>query len=103
MKTIFVHHVFFWLRDPNNEQDKKDLIAGLNKIACLPVIRSFHIGQPAATNREVIDTSYSLSWLLIFDNKEDQELYQNDPLHLQFVTTCSHLWKKVVVYDSVDL
>jgi hypothetical protein len=39
-----------------------------------------HIGVPAATNRDVIDSSYSVSWMLVFDNLEDEEVYQNHPV-----------------------
>jgi hypothetical protein len=62
----------------------------------------FHIGRPAATKREVIDSGYSLSWLTIFENAKDQDDYQIDPIHLKFVEECASLWSRVVVYDSVD-
>jgi len=65
-------------------------------------IRRFHIGKPAGTSREVIDASYSASWCLTFDSAADQDSYQVDPIHLKFVEECKNLWKKVVVYDSVD-
>ncbi|HEY6975976.1 MAG TPA: Dabb family protein, partial [Chitinophagaceae bacterium] len=62
----------------------------------------FHIGIPAPTNRAVIENTYSVSWFLLFENKEDQDSYQVDPIHLNFVKDCSHLWSKVVVYDTID-
>jgi hypothetical protein len=99
----FIHHVYFWLHHPENETDKKDLIEGLKKLSKVVVIRSFHIGEPAATRREVIDSSYSISWLLYFDNAADQDSYQTDPIHLKFVDECKHLWKKVTVYDTQDV
>jgi hypothetical protein len=40
---------------------------------------------------------------MFFDNLEDQEAYQNDPIHKEFIEDCSHLWEKVVVYDVQDL
>jgi hypothetical protein len=49
----------------------------------------------------VIDTTYQFSWLAIFPTKEAQDAYQVDPIHLEFVDTCKHLWKKVSVLDSV--
>lgn len=98
-KNIFVHHVYFWLHNP---EDKDKLIAGLQKLSSVQTIKTFHIGRPAATSREVIDSSYAISWLVIFDNKEDQDSYQSDPIHLKFVDECAHLWNRVVVYDSVD-
>jgi hypothetical protein len=102
MKNIFVHHVYFWLRDAGNAEDLDKLVAGLKKLSAVKTIRQFHIGKPASTSREVIDGSYSISWLVLFDNKADQDSYQTDSIHLKFVEECSPLWQKVVVYDSVD-
>jgi hypothetical protein len=101
--NAFVHHVFFWLENPGSKEDRDLLIAGLKKLSVAGTIRQFHIGQPAGTNRDVIETSYAVSWLLLFDTAADQDAYQNDPIHLQFVKECSSLWSKVVVYDSVNV
>ncbi len=103
LSNIFIHHVYFWLNNPSSETDCNALIAGLTKLSSAASIQDFHIGKPAATSRDVIDVSYSVSWLLIFKNKEDQDSYQVDPIHLNFVKECSHLWSKVTVYDTIDL
>ena len=100
---IFIHHVYFWLSNPNSEIDKQKLIEGLTKLSAVKTIREFYIGKPANTNREVIENSYSVSWLLFFDNPQNQDSYQVDPMHLKFVDECKHLWSKVVVFDSVDV
>jgi hypothetical protein len=100
-KNSFIHHVYFWLKNPENINDFYQLIEGLKKLSAVSTIKSFHIGKPASTKREVIDSSYSISWLLLFNNKEDQDSYQIDPVHLKFVEECSHLWSKVVVYDTI--
>lgn len=102
-KNGFIHHVFFWLKNPESKEDLAALVEGLTKLKEASTIGSFHIGKPAATNRNVIDSGYSVSWLLLFKNKEDQDSYQVDPIHLKFVDTCSHLWSKVVVYDTIDI
>ena len=102
LSSIFIHHVFFWLKNPDSETDKAALIAGLQKLSKVTTIRQFHIGYPAATSRGVIDNTYSVSWMLIFDNAADQDSYQIDPIHLKFVEECSSLWNKVVVYDTID-
>jgi Stress responsive A/B Barrel Domain len=102
-KNIFIHHVFFWLKNPNSKSDKAALVEGLKKLSKVETIRQFHIGEPADTNRDVIERSYSISWMLTFDNLEDEERYQPHPLHKKFIEECSHLWNKVVVHDSVDV
>lgn len=101
LQHSFIHHVFFWLNE-NNESNRAALIEGLQKLTAVTTIQQFHIGLPAATNRGVIDNSYSISWMLLFNTAEDQDSYQVDPIHLEFVKTCSHLWSKVVVFDSVN-
>ena len=103
LKNIFVHHVFFWLKNTGNMADLTELVKGLNKLSSVRTIKQFHIGRPAETYRDVVERSYSVSWLLIFENESDQASYQTDPIHLQFIKECSHLWSKVHVHDSVDI
>jgi hypothetical protein len=100
---MFIHHVYFWLHNPESEEDKLKLIEGLKKLSNVKTIKKFYMGRPATTNRDVIDRSYSISWLLFFDDKDAQDSYQTDPIHLKFVEECSSLWKKVVVYDSIEV
>jgi phosphoribosylanthranilate isomerase len=102
LKNKFVHHVFFYLKNPDSREDKELLIQGLRKLSQAPIIKVFHIGEPADTHREVIERGYAVSWMILFDTAEEQELYQSDPIHLLFVKECSHLWSRVVVYDSVN-
>lgn len=99
----FVHHVYIWLKDPSSEKDKQALIEGMRKLTGIKSIRQFHIGVPVPSERPVVDSSYTFSWLILFDDKEGQDAYQVDPLHLEFVKNCSPLWTKVVVYDSVRI
>jgi hypothetical protein len=103
MKNIFVHHVFFWLKNAESREDKDKLIEGLKKLSAVSTIRQFQIGKPAGTSRDVIDSSYAVSWLVLFNSREDQDSYQIDPIHLEFVKQCSQLWQKVTVYDSTAI
>ena len=100
-KTIFIHHVYFWLKKPGNEADRAKLVEGLEGLSAVPTIKMCHIGTPADTDRGVIDRSYAISWLCFFKNKEEEEIYQKHPIHLNFVDKYAYLWEKVIVYDSV--
>ena len=101
-KDAFIHHVFLWLKDAERKEDLIKLIDPLKKLCKVSVIKDFHIGKPAGTNRNVIDNTWSVSWLLLFENADDQQMYQADPIHLKFIEECSHLWKRVVVYDTIN-
>lgn len=101
LENTFVHHVHFWLKD---KADKQQLLDGLNTLIPIPHIRSIHIGIPADTNRDVIDRSYDVSLLMLFDSPEAQEAYQIDPTHVIFAENYAKpLCSKVVVVDSVNV
>jgi hypothetical protein len=98
-----VHHVFFWLKNPASKEDLAQLLAGIRGLARIETVRSIHVGVPASTEkRDVVENSYSASELLTFDDLEGQATYQAHPLHKQFVDENSHLWSKVVVFDSIS-
>ena len=103
-KKQLLHHVFFWLKNPASKEDRDKLIAGLQTLKKIETVRRIHIGLPASTElRSVVDASYSVSELLFFDGLEGQKIYQDHPIHKKFVEDCSHLWEKVIVYDSMDV
>nr|WP_320022980.1 Dabb family protein [uncultured Draconibacterium sp.] len=104
LKGALIHHVFFWLKEPDNETHKNQLTEALNQLTKVKTIKLSHIGFPASTeDRDVVDHSYSVSYMAMFDNQADQNSYQIDPIHLKFVEENQHFWSKVVVYDSVDV
>ncbi|WP_326979538.1 Dabb family protein [Catenovulum agarivorans] len=96
------HTVFFWLKNPQSQQDKNKLIEGLKTLGQIEQVKAIHIGVPASTKqRDVVVNSYQVSELLMFENVEDEKAYQSHPIHQAFVENYSHLWQKVEVYDSV--
>lgn len=103
-KKQLTHHVFFWLKNPDSKEDLNQLIEGLRTLRKIESIRKLHIGIPASTEkRDVVDSSFSVSELMFFDDVEGQNIYQVHPIHKKFIAECSHLWKKVIVYDSLDV
>jgi hypothetical protein len=103
-KKQLTHHVFFWLKNPDSKEDLNKLIEGLRTLKKIETIKKMHIGVPASTEkRDVVDNSYQVSELMFFDDVEGQNVYQVHPIHKKFVENYSHLWAKVVVYDSIDV
>lgn len=101
IKNTFVHHVFFWLKEPANTDARKQFELGLQNLIKVPQIQSSHIGTPVESPREVVDDSFTYSYMAFFKSKEDQEIYQTHPIHLKFIEDCQHLWEKVIVYDAM--
>lgn len=103
-KKMLTHHVFFWLKNRDSKEDLAKLIEGLKTLEKIESVRKIHIGVPASTEqRPVVDSSYSASELMFFDDVAGQDAYQVHPIHKKFVEQYSHLWEKVIVYDSIDI
>ncbi len=100
----FAHVVYFWLKNPENQNDRNAFEKSLkNFIENSVYIKTKFIGVPAATDREVIDNSYTYSLLLTFENKSQQDKYQEEAGHKKFIEESSGLWSKVLVYDSESI
>ncbi|WP_019989351.1 Dabb family protein [Rudanella lutea] len=99
---MFVHSVYFWLQNPQNEADRDALNAGLQTLKTIDAVSTVYVGRPAETRRPVIDHSYDFALTLVFTDKAAHDVYQEHPTHLQFVADCSHLWNRVQIYDSVE-
>lgn len=104
ISSALMHHVFFWLKEPENQAHRKQFEQAMEDLLKVETIKLSHIGIPAATEeRGVVDNSYTYSYMVMFDSLEDQNIYQKHPLHLKFIEENQDLWEKVVVYDSVDV
>lgn len=100
----FTHVVYFWLKNPDSPDDKKAFLSSLKNFMSKSVYaKTRFIGEPAGTSRDVVDGSFTYSLILSFPSKEVQDKYQEEPAHLKFVEESQHLWKRVVVYDSVEI
>ena len=97
----FVHSVYFWLKNPENQSDRQEFLQALNTfISSSKYITSYHIAPPAGTPREVVDNTYTFNLIATFETAELQDLYQKEDVHLKFIEDASHLWERVQIYDS---
>ncbi len=104
IKGKFEHVVLFYLKNPESQKDKDKLEKGLRDlIRDSEFIVSAHLGVPAMTDREVVDNSYSFNYTVTFNSKEDQDKYQVEEVHLEFINEYKELWDKVIIYDSINL
>ena len=97
----FIHTVYFWLNKDNPELLKEFKEVALPKLATVPSIKNVYWGPPAGTPRDVVDNSYDISWIVTFNNAAEQEAYQVDPMHLEFVEKYKSLFERVQVYDNL--
>jgi hypothetical protein len=98
---MFVHGVYFWLRENLSSSEREHFVAGLRSLRGIDGVVQGYIGVPAPTDRPVIDRSYSWSLVLVFASEADHDSYQIDPVHDKFRAECSRYWTTVRIYDSV--
>lgn len=104
LDTRFTHVVYFWLNNPDEKEERAAFEQSLKKfLSESKYAKTKFIGVPAGTPRGVVDGSFTYSLILSFSSKEEQDLYQKEDAHLKFIEESEHLWKKVVVYDSVGI
>ena len=103
-KVNFRHVVYFWLVNPEDAAQKAQFLKNLKEfIEGMDSISDAFIGEPTGTPREVVDNSYQYNLNLGFASKTDQDIYQEHEIHKNFISKTAHLWKKVLVYDSVEV
>jgi len=98
---MFAHSVYFWLKEGLAEEELLHFREGLNSLAAIDTVKHSYIGVPAATDRPVIDRTYSYALVLVFDDQESHDLYQEHEAHDRFRNECSGYWSRVLVYDFV--
>jgi len=97
---MIAHHVLFWLKADTTDQQKQDFLAGLNSLEKIEVVKTFHVGTPAAIERAVVDTTYTFSLVLFFEDMEAHDIYQVHPVHKAFLDEFRAYFEKVVIYDA---
>lgn len=98
---VFVHHVLFYMPAAATDADRAKLLEGLHLLRGIAAIKLAHIGTPAATNRAVIERTYTYSWLCFFESAAAELDYQQHPIHDDFRNQYARYWEKVVIYDAV--
>ena len=103
-ETGFIHTVFFWMNENVTDEQKTNFAKnGLGELVKVSSIYKSYFGPPAKTPREVVDNSYDFALICHFKNKEDQDAYQIDSVHLRFIEDYKDLWKSVIVYDNLTM
>lgn len=99
---MFVHAVYFWLRDDLTPDERARFEAGLRSLAGIEDVQQGHVGVPAPTDRPVIERSYSHALVLTFADAAAQDAYQRHPVHDRFREECAGYWGALRIYDSIS-
>jgi hypothetical protein len=95
------HHVYFWLKDERkNEADRAEFEKGLAALFDIETVKGGVWSVPAKVMpRPVIDQSWDYATSMQFASVEEQDAYQVDPLHDEFIAAFKDWWAQVQVRD----
>ncbi|MDB5352218.1 MAG: Stress responsive Barrel Domain-containing protein [Planctomycetota bacterium] len=99
---MLAHNVFFSLKDKSPAARAKLVAACKTYLVKHPGIVFFACGTLAEElARPVNDHDFDVSLHVVFDSIASHDLYQDAPLHHQFVNENKDGWATVRVFDSV--
>ena len=97
---MLAHHVLFWLKADTTADQKDAFKKGLESLENIETVKTLHIGTPAPIDRPVVDTTYTFSLTIIFEDLAGHDVYQVHDLHKAFLDQFRVLFEKVVIYDA---
>jgi hypothetical protein len=97
----FVHCVFFTCKPGTPETEVNSLISDTESmLARIPSVRQIDSGRrDARMQRDVNETEYTVGLVVYFDDKAGHDLYNDHPLHIEYVNKHMGHWTNVVIYD----
>ena len=99
--SMLVHTVYFYLKPEVSEEETAAFIKRVEGLGAIETIDSIYIGTPAATPvRPVVKNDYSVALTVIFKTMADHDVYQDHPVHTDFIENNKDLWANVVIYDA---
>ena len=97
---MFVHVVYFWMKPGAPDGARAKLLEDCRSyLARIPTVRHLWTGRPAMTPREVVDNSYDVGLCVVLDGSPGHDVYQEHPLHKEFIARNREHWERVQVYD----
>lgn len=93
------HSVYFYLinKDPALHDSFKIEVTKLTKI---PSVVKGYVGVPAPTpKRPQVEDQYDFGLVVYFQDMAGHDLYQEHPIHKEFLTKAKSFWNKVQIFD----
>ena len=100
---MLIHTVYFYMNADAGADAATRIITDCRELLTkIESVRHLWAGLPSGTPREVVDNSYGVGLIVIFDDMAGHDIYQDHPLHLEFIARNKASWARVQVYDTVE-
>ena len=94
------HVVLCWLKKPGDADQRRQLIETAHGFAAIPGVSLIAAGTALPSTRPVVDSSFDVAFVMMFENETALHAYDEHPIHRQAVETLLRpLTQKILVYD----
>ena len=98
-KTI-THVVLVWLNDDVSEDGITEIMKKADRLSEIESVQGMKIGRPVASERKIVDDSFTFAISVVLDSDQEMQQYLTDPIHVDFVqSVLTPVLKRIVVYD----
>ena len=98
-KTI-THVVVVWLNDDVSNSSIANIMKKTEVLSKIGVVKKLKVGGPVASERKIVDDTFTFALSVDFSSAEDLEHYLADPIHVEFVESeLTPILKRIVIYD----
>lgn len=94
------HHVFFTLRDRNDDAVATLIAACLKYLDNHDGLIDFAVGQRERELNREVNAEFDVSLHCVFESRAAHDAYQVAERHLQFIEEQKSNWASVQVFDS---
>ena len=98
---MFIHSVYFWLREDISAAERQRFEAGIRSLVTIDSVVRGWVGKPAATDRPVIERGYSHALIVELADERAHDAYQVHPVHDLFREQCAGLWSGIRIFDTI--
>ena len=103
LPAMFIHTVYFYVNPKATEQARAQLLRDCREyLGKVPGVRHLWAGVPAMTPRDVVDNSYGVGLTVVLDDSKGHDVYQEHPLHKEFIARNKETWTRVQIYDHIE-
>lgn len=100
---MHTHIVLFWLKEGTSEEEQESLRKDCDRLlGAIETVRDIRVGLPANTYRDIVERGYDLAIVVTFDDLEGHDIYQDHPIHEEFIKAHVEHWEKVQVVDIAN-
>ena len=102
MPAMFIHTVYFYINPAATQGARAQLLRDCREyLGKIEVVRHLWAGVPAMTPRDVVDNTYGVGLTVVLDDTKGHDVYQEHPLHKEFIARNKTTWNRVQIYDHI--